>query len=123
MWKRNRGFTLLEVMIALSIVAIAFVVLLGLRNRDILQHHEVQYLTRATLLAQQKISDLEMAGFPPLGISGGDFPEPDDIFHWTQTVVPTPLDDAREARMEVRWMEGHQRGSVDLTTYLMKEKP
>ncbi|MBI3611240.1 MAG: prepilin-type N-terminal cleavage/methylation domain-containing protein [Nitrospirae bacterium] len=116
------GFTLIEVMAALSILAVTFVVLLGLRNRDILQHHEAQYITRATLLAQQKISESEMAGFPPLGISSGDFPEPDAMFSWTQTVDSTPFDYAREVKLEVHWREGSRQDSMDLVTYMMEEK-
>ena len=121
--QKGAGFTLLEVMVALSILSITFVVLLGLRNRDILQHQEAQYLTRATLLAQQKASELEMGDFPVLGISSGEFPEPDDRFRWTQTVVPTPIEFAREVKVEVSWEDGRRRGSVDVVTYLMEEEP
>ncbi|MBI3995646.1 MAG: prepilin-type N-terminal cleavage/methylation domain-containing protein [Nitrospirae bacterium] len=117
------GFTLIEVMVALSILAITFVVILGLQNRDILQHQEARYLTRATLLAQQKISEVEMAGFPALGILNGGFPEPDEIFDWTETVSSTPFEYAREVRVEVGWKEGSRRDSVTLITFVMEEKP
>ncbi len=119
----QNGFTLLEVMVAVAVLAVAFVVLLGLRNRDILQHHEAQYVTRATLLAQQRMSELETIGFPPLGILSGDFPEPDEVYHWTQTVIPTPFDFAREVQMEVGWKQGRDGGSVSLVTFMMKENP
>jgi general secretion pathway protein I len=116
------GFTLLEVMIALSILAVTFVVLLGLRNRDILQHQEARYLTRATLLAQQKISEVEMAGFPALGVSSGTFPEPDEIFDWTETVNSTPFEYAHEVRIDVGWKDGAHRNSIALVTFVMEEK-
>lgn len=116
------GFTLLEVMIALSILAVTFVVLLGLRNRDILQHQEARYLTRATLLAQQKISDVEMGGFPDLGVSTGTFPVPDELFDWTETVSSTPFDYAHEVRIDVSWKDGEHRNSVALVTFVMEEK-
>ncbi len=128
-WKRvekrvdsQLGFTLLEVMIALSILAVTFVVLLGLRNRDILQHQEARYLTRATLLAQQKISDVEMGGFPDLGVSTGTFPVPDEFFDWTETVSSTPFDYAHEVRIDVSWKDGEHRNSVALVTFVMEEK-
>ena len=119
---RNRGFTLLEVMAALAILAVSFVVLLGLRNRDILQHQEAQVLTRATLLAQKKMSEIEMAGFPDVGILTGEFPEPDEAFTWTESVSGTLFEFAREVRVEVSWKEGERRRSVDLITYMAKEK-
>jgi len=116
------GFTLLEVMIALSILAVTFVVLLGLRNRDILQHHEARILTRATLLAQQKISEVEMGGFPALGISSGTFPAPDETFDWTETVSTTLFDFAHEVRLDISWKEGEHRNSMALITFVMDER-
>jgi general secretion pathway protein I len=110
------------VVVALSILAVTFVVLLGLRNRDILQHQEARYITRATLLAQKKMSEVEMAGFPPLGVVAGDFPEPDDIFNWTQTVTTTPFDFAREVNVTVTWREGEGQQSVILDTFVVDEK-
>ena len=118
----HEGFTLLEVVVSLSILAVTFVVLLGLRNRDILQHQEARYITRATLLAQKKMSEVEMAGFPPLGVVAGDFPEPDDIFNWTQTVTTTPFDFAREVNVTVTWREGEGQQSVILDTFVVDEK-
>ena len=56
----NQGFSLLEVMIALAIVAIALVSLLGLSNRSILVQDRIQKVSRATLLAQQVMSELEL---------------------------------------------------------------
>jgi general secretion pathway protein I len=118
----DKGFTLLEVVVALSILAVTFVVLLGLRNRDILQHQEARYITRATLLAQKKMSEVEMAGFPPLGVIAGDFPKPDDTFNWTQTVTTTPFDFAREVNVAVTWREGERQESVALDTFVVDEK-
>ena len=54
----NKGFSLLEVMIALAIVAIALVSLLGLSNRSILVQDKIQRLTQATMLAQQLMSQV-----------------------------------------------------------------
>lgn len=117
------GFTLFEVMVALSILAVTFVVVLGLQNRDILQNDEALKMTRGTLLAQQQMAALELEGFPPLGIVSGDFPEPDETFHWTQTVVSTPFDFAREVTIVVRWDEAKGGVGVNLVTYLVQGGP
>ena len=120
--RSQQGFSLLEVMVALSILAVSFVVLLGLLNRDILQNQETEYITRATLLAQHKISEVEMSGFPDIGVSSGDFPDEDGLFRWTQTVNMTLLDFAREVEVEVRWKEDEDYGSVGLITYVTGQK-
>ena len=57
---RRGGFTLIEVMVALTIVAFAFVGLLGLHNRNIAMIARDQDLTRATLLARQFITEMEL---------------------------------------------------------------
>jgi len=78
-------------------------------------------MTRATLLAQKKISEVEMGVFPSLGAVAGDFPEPDDRFNWTQTVTTTPFDFARQVDIVVSWREGERQESILLTTFVVDE--
>ncbi|HSG05353.1 MAG TPA: prepilin-type N-terminal cleavage/methylation domain-containing protein, partial [Nitrospiria bacterium] len=116
------GFTLIEVMVALAVLAVSFVVLIGLRNTDIAITQEVQHITRATLLAQKKIAELEAQGYPPLGIISGGFEDPDDLYTWTQTVNTIgliPEDFAREVKVEVNWKDGEQTRSIDLVTFMV----
>lgn len=62
-WGRRRaqGFTLLEVMIALAILAGALVVLLSISASDIRASHRAKLLTIATGLARAKMYDTEDA--------------------------------------------------------------
>lgn len=55
----SRGFTLLEVMIALAILALSLTMLLRSATRSILAGEESHYLTVVTELARHKMSDLE----------------------------------------------------------------
>ncbi|HEX7406201.1 MAG TPA: prepilin-type N-terminal cleavage/methylation domain-containing protein, partial [Candidatus Binatia bacterium] len=57
--RRHAGFTLLEVMVALAIIAYAIVGLLGLHARNIQMIGRDQSLTRATLLARELISQIQ----------------------------------------------------------------
>ena len=56
----ERGFTLMEVLIALSILALALPILLGLRNFDLDLHARAKELTTATILAQEKLAETEL---------------------------------------------------------------
>ena len=116
-----KGFTLLEVMMALAILAIVFVVLLGLRNRDMVLAKHASNLTAASLLAQEKLVEAELAGFPELGKQKGDFGKRNENFTWEQTVVPMPLEQVREVQIRVMWNEGQHEEDVTLVSYIFNQ--
>src|SRR5688572_31446529 len=70
------GFTLLEVLIAMAILAFALPVLLGLRNRDLDFHARAADITAATMLAQEKLIETELSPVYPIGETTGDFRNP-----------------------------------------------
>ena len=76
--RSDQGFTLLEVLIALGILALALPILLGLRNWDLDLYARARDLTTATILAQEKLVETELGALVPLGETGGEF-------------LPTPL--------------------------------
>jgi general secretion pathway protein I len=130
----QRGFILLDVLLALAILAIALPVLLGLANRDIELLGHARALTTATLLAQEKLLETEMMGFPPVGQQTGDFQTPppgtrmqheiDDrrgAFRWTRIVDPTPVADVREVRVRISWPRGESEQTLEVTTYVLLE--
>ena len=57
--RATRGFTLLEVMIALAILAVSLVAVAGINASAIDMHAYAKRLTVATLLARSKMADLE----------------------------------------------------------------
>ena len=117
------GFTLIEIMVALAIIAVAFVALLGLRNRDIVLHDEARAVIAATALAQQRMADATIGGFPDLGTSEGRFDDEHARFTWRQEVSPTGLfstDLVREVRVMVAWGEPSRNERVDLVSYVFQ---
>lgn len=99
------GFTLIEVIVALTIVAIAFVGLLGLHNRNILTIANGQELTRATLLARQFITEMEVVEqWPETGTSRGEFANAPGFF-WEREVSDTDLPTVRRVLLRVIWDE------------------
>ncbi len=99
------GFTLIEVLVALSVVAVAFVGLLGLHTRNLSLVGQDQDLTRAMLLARQFISQMELVeGFPDLGVSSGQFDSYPN-FRWEREVQETSLPEVRRVVLRVVWDE------------------
>jgi general secretion pathway protein I len=84
----ERGFTLLEVLIALGILALALPILLGLRNWDLDLHARANELTTATILAQEKLIETEL-GMPCPGETVENFSRPPGIAPCDQTNRPS----------------------------------
>jgi general secretion pathway protein I len=100
---RARGFTLIEVLVALTIVAFAFVGLLGLHNRNLAMVARDQDLTRATLLGRQFITEMELIEqFPDTGTTRGEFSNAPG-FYWERDVEDTDLPTVRRVVVHVVW--------------------
>lgn len=106
-------------MVALAIIAVAFVALLGLRNRDITLHERGRAMIQATALAQQRMGDVLVGSYPDVGISEGRFEDEQSRFSWRQEVQQTPFEFVREVRVTVTWDPPHD-DRVDLVSYVFQ---
>jgi general secretion pathway protein I len=126
-WNVRRGFTLLEVMIAVAFIGIAMLALLSLHRSNLESVIRAQDLTRASMLAQQLMSTAEVNRFPLPGLTRGDFsrdyPGAYDNFRWERTVDVMPqFPDI--CRVRVRIMYGHQFDrSFDLVEFMHNPTP
>jgi len=116
----DKGFSLLEVMIALAIVAIALVTLLGLSNRTILVQDRVQKLTRATLLAQQLMSEQELKPATQQNWAPEEdvFAAPFEDFRWQVSYQDTLINQVKQVTVTVLWGEAEKNESVELVSFL-----
>ena len=125
------GFTLLEVLLAIAVLAIALPVLLGLRNFDLDLQDRASELTVATLLAQEKLLEVELLGQYAIGETVGEFRHvplgaqpvthttPRAVgYRWKQTIAPTPLELIREIRIKVTWPRAEREESLEVSTYV-----
>ena len=69
----EKGFTLVEVMVALTLVAIVFVPLISLRNLNVRQTAFARQALRAAFLAHEKLSNLQLSPGIASGEEAGDF--------------------------------------------------
>ena len=106
--RRARGFTLLEVMVAMAILGIALLGLLGLQHQSMQSVIRAQQSTRASMLAQAVMTEAEIERFPDLGRSSGDFqsafPGEFPDFRWEREVAPSAMfPDVRVVKVLIRY--------------------
>jgi general secretion pathway protein I len=124
---RNRkGFTLLEVMVAVVIMATVLVTLIGLKNRSMRDVLLAEHITTATLLARSKMVDtLPLIASkklqPPVEEEGN--PSNDENlkeYTWKRTISKLPLPNGSyitEVRIATLWAEGTRQEQVELVSY------
>ncbi len=75
------GFTLLEVLIALSIIAIAFTSLFSSQSSSLSLAIQAEFQTKASLLAREVIAGYE-SGLVDFAVTGSDFEEEFQHISW-----------------------------------------
>jgi len=112
----------LEVLISLSIIAIVLIACLRAQNQSIRLYHLSRDLTTATILARQKMGEIELEGFPELGEDEGDFEDKFPGFTWKKAVSMTPFEEARRVDLSIIWKEGNREKTVDVVAYITNTK-
>ncbi len=117
---KSSGFSLLEVMIALAILSIVAVAFLRSQAGSMRLAEEANYISLATLLAKEKLAELEGRGFTELGETSGDGGEGFPGFRWERIVSATEAGYVQKVELRVLWKEGPHERSLALVTYLAK---
>lgn len=104
MRRSDAGLTLLEVLGAIALLAIVYVALAGSAIEGLRQEGESRRRLEASLLADERLADIELAlaagSAPPLGRSeeaSEDFTVVTDVRPFEPPPLPTPAEAAREA--------------------------
>jgi general secretion pathway protein I len=105
-FRASKGFTLLEVMIAVAVLGIAMLALLSLHHQNLMSIIHGQDLSRAAMLAQTVMTETELQRWPNTGRTSGDFnklyPRMYPRFRWARQVVPSDMfPDVREVQVVV----------------------
>lgn len=122
---RNAGFTLLEVMIAVAILAMVLVTLLGVKNRSMQDVMLADHITTATLLAKREMTELiRNPSLRQQTEEEGEFEEEEfKDYTWKKKleVYTFPYDGQNisitEMRVTVLWQEAGREEMVELVTY------
>jgi general secretion pathway protein I len=117
------GFTLLEVLVAVAILGAALTVLIGSVNKNLMLASQSKDLVIAGALAQRKLSEIELQGFPEEGEKSGEFEESPG-YVWYMSVTPLGLPglntEIRMVRLLITWDEGKKDFEVTLAMSNLK---
>jgi general secretion pathway protein I len=116
------GFTLLEVMVAVAIIAIALTAVLGSQSQSVSLASEAKFNTMAALLAQNKMAEIRLEKPDDLISGSGDFGEDFPGYLWEVTLSSVTLDNMEDMNdrlaqidLEISW------GEDELYKYRLRE--
>jgi general secretion pathway protein I len=90
--RRSKGFTLLEVLVALAILAIALISIFKLQGQTFRMSAKARFLTVAPHLAQAKLAEIETQDFDDIRDGSGAFSGDRSDYDWTVAVEEVPTD-------------------------------
>jgi general secretion pathway protein I len=118
-WGDREGFTLLEVLVALSIVAIVLVSVYRLQSQTIELNTRSRFDTIAPLLAQQKLSDT-LLDLENAASESGDFGEDYPGYTWQVTVSDVSSDLLGQVADEMRQIDVSVSFQDDVDSYHLR---
>ncbi len=117
MQKNRKGFTLIELIIAMLVMAIGIMGVMqvfpvGLRNTIKAQHY-----TKCVEYAEKKMEELRTIGYDALDsyLTGSDTPENGYLVIWTVTPDGTPYTGVRKVRVDAYYSSILNAGIPDTT--------
>ena len=96
-----RGFTLLEVMIAMAILATTLVVVFQSQSQSVSMAGRARFETTASLLAQGRMAEIEAANPEKIVSDSGDFGDDFPDYSWQVDVAETELESLKKIEVKV----------------------
>lgn len=118
----KKGFTLIEIVISMAILAIGLVGILSLFPVGFDSARRSMNLTQASLYAQEKLAEIKTDGFPEVNTTKGDFADPN--YKWELVVSDeAPAGYLRKVELTVKWNYKNKPHQEVFTTYAAKHAP
>ena len=105
MTRTPKGFTLLEVMIAVAVIAVSLAAVLGLQSRSLTLAAESRFHTTAALLAQKKMAEMTVVNLASLGSDSGDFGDVFSEYQWRLNVKNAELPGLEKVRGRLKQID------------------
>ena len=114
--RSQAGFTLLEVLASLSVLAVAFVVLLQTDGLNATRTLHAERVLGAVQLAGEKMEEVFVSGSEDMISDEGQ--QEDGIYSWERIVSDTEFEGLKEVRLTVKWNEGEREENYVVLAYL-----
>ena len=99
---RKRGFTLVEVMVALAIIALSLTAVAAKMARMIDTSNSMQERTYASWIAQNKITEMRLANvIPEVTTTSGDVEYAERSWRWRAVVSETGIENLYRVDVEI----------------------
>jgi len=120
---KDHGFTLLEIVICLGLIALALMAVFHLQAQNLDLQSEAQFMTTATCLLQERISQIQAMENIEEGTNTGDFGKDYADYRYKQEVSKVP-DTETLYKVRVTVILERDKASKDLwrETYLYRQK-
>ena len=125
-FKSPLGFTLLEIMVSLSIISLVLVSIYKLHAQTISMNYDARFYTTAPFLAQLKLTELDNETIKELADDSGDFGDEYPGYSWTleiRDVESETLGNVSEnlKKIDITILLDNNRLSYDVRTYRFVE--
>ncbi|XQW84803.1 type II secretion system minor pseudopilin GspI [Thalassotalea piscium] len=116
---RQYGFTLIEVLLAMSIFSIAGIALLSTADTHMNNLSILEKQTYADWIASDQLVEANLSNtWPPKNNLKGEVELASHKWFWTQKVIKTTDNDMRAVVVEVRFNQDDKSPLASITTYL-----
>ena len=120
---KDEGFTLLEIIICLGLIALVLVAVFHLQAQNLDLQSEAQFMTTATCLLQERLSQIQALEKLDEGTHSGDFGKDYPDYTYTQEVSEVPdTETLYKVKVAVILERDQARRDLWLETYLYRQK-
>ncbi|MCG8435245.1 MAG: type II secretion system minor pseudopilin GspI [Gammaproteobacteria bacterium] len=117
--KRQRGFTLLEVLVALAVVAIGLTAVIGSGTQGIIASADLRARTFAHWVASNKLTELRLEkDWPAIGTTDGTTEMAGELWAWTATIINTQDEDLRRVEIDVSHVDRSEEKNAHLVGFI-----
>lgn len=106
-------------MVAVAVASLALVSFISLVIYSLEMEDRARRITEATLIADDRLKEIERDGYPEIGETEGLVNEDEPSgFGYRLSVKETPIENVREVELEVLWDD--KKGSLRMTSLIVK---